>query len=192
VSAALREAEDGRLPEWAQVDDERRAHITRVAALVDDWAVALALPDAERRRWRAAAWLHDALRGADASEIRPLVPFELREIAPPLLHGPAAAALLRREGVSDEPLLLAVGYHTLGHAGFDACGRALYAADYLEPGRTFDPLARAALRARMPHGIDQVLPTILRARIVHLLRSGRRVRPETLAFWNSLAVPARA
>ena len=192
MSAALRDAEAGRLPAWAQVDAEREAHIGRVAALLDEWAVALALPDAERRRWRAAAWLHDALRNADPAEIRPLVPIELRDVAPPLLHGPAAAEKLRGEGVSDEPLLLAIGYHTLGHHGFDRCGRALFAADYLEPGRTFDPLARAALRARMPHGMEQVLPTILRSRIVHLLRSGRRVRPETLAFWNTLAPHVRA
>jgi 2-amino-4-hydroxy-6-hydroxymethyldihydropteridine diphosphokinase len=192
VSAALREAEQGRLPEWAQVDEERRGHIVRVAALLEDWATALTLPEGEVRRWRAAAWLHDALRGADAAEIRSLVPLHLRDLAPPLLHGPAAAELLRNEGVTDEPLLLAIGYHTLGHTGFDPCGRALFAADYLEPGRNFDPLARAALRARMPHGLDEVLPTILRARIVHLLQSGRRVRPETLAFWNTIAPQPRA
>ncbi|HSJ15882.1 MAG TPA: HD domain-containing protein [Longimicrobiales bacterium] len=192
MSAALLEAEEGRLPDWAQVDDDRRGHIGRVASLLDEWALALALPDAERRRWRAAAFLHDALRGADPAEIRSLVPFELRDLAPPLLHGPAAAALLRREGVADEPLLLAIGYHTLGHAGFDQCGRALFAADYLEPGRPFDPLARAALRTRMPHGLERVLPTILRSRIVHLLHSGRHVRPETLAFWNALAAQSRA
>ena len=28
--------------------------------------------------------------------------------------------------------------------------------------------------------------------VVHLLRSGRRVRPETLAFWNTLAPHVRA
>jgi 2-amino-4-hydroxy-6-hydroxymethyldihydropteridine diphosphokinase len=192
VSAALHEAEAGRLPAWAQVDEERIGHISRVAALLEEWAAALSLPDAEVRRWRAVGWLHDALRGADAAEIRTLVPFPLRDLAPPLLHGPAAAEMLRREGVTDEPLLLAIGYHTLGHSGFDHCGRALFAADYLEPGRPFDPLARAALRARMPQGLDEVLPTILRSRIVHLLQSGRRVRPETLAFWNTLVPTPRA
>lgn len=192
MSAALRDAAAGRLPEWAQVDQPRIEHIARVAALLDEWARALALDDAERARWRAAAWLHDALRLAPPSDLRPLLPFELRELAPQLLHGPAAAAMLRREGVADESLLCAIGYHTLGHPQLDLLGRALYAADFLEPGRTFDPLVRATLRARMPASIDSVVPAILRTRIVYLLSMGRSVRPETMAFWNVVSDHARA
>ena len=192
MSAALRDAAAGRLPEWAQVDQPRIEHIERVAALLDEWALALGVGEAERSRWRAAAWLHDALRLASPGELRPLLPFELRDLAAPLLHGPAAAAMLRREGVQDEGLLLAVGYHTLGHPELDLMGRALYAADFLEPGRTFDPLVRATLRARMPAAIDSVIPAILRARIVYLLSTGRSVRPETMAFWNALSHHARS
>lgn len=192
MSDALRRAEQGRLPDWAQVDDDRLAHIGRVAALMDEWAVALQLPEAERTRWRAAAWLHDALRLAPAAELRPLVPFELRSLPPKILHGPAAAAVLRQEGVTDQPLLLAVGYHTLGHAGFDHAGRALFIADFLEPGRTFDPLVRATLRARMPAAMNAVVPAVLRARIIHLLRAGHSVRSETMGFWNAVADDARA
>lgn len=191
MSAALRDAAEGRLPDWAQVDQPRIEHIARVAALLDEWAIGLGLSEAERGRWRAAAWLHDALRLAPAAELRPLVPFELRELAPPLLHGPAAAAMLRSEGVTDEGLLLAVGYHTLGHPELDAMGRALYAADFLEPGRTFDPLVRATLRARMPASMDSVVPAICRARIVYLLRTGRSVRPETMDFWNVISQHVR-
>lgn len=192
MSAALRDAEVGRLPEWAQVDQARIDHIARVATLLDEWAVALGLEERERARWRAAAWLHDALRLAPAAELRPLVPLDLHDLAAPLLHGPAAAAMLRREGVTDEGLLLAVGYHTLGHPDLDQLGRALYAADFLEPGRTFDPLVRATLRARMPASMDSVVPVILRTRIVYLLRTGHSVRGETMAFWNALTRHARA
>ena len=187
MSAALRAAEDGRLPEWAHVDPPRIEHIARVAALLEEWALALGLDERERARWRAAAWLHDALRLASAAELRPLVPEPLHDLAAPLLHGPAAAALLRREGVTDEGLLSAVGYHTLGHPDLDRMGRALYAADFLEPGRTFDPLVRATLRARMPASMDSVVPVILRTRIIYLLRTGHAVRGETMAFWNALS-----
>ena len=44
------------------VGPERRAHIERVAAQLDDWAGAMRVPEAERGRWLLAAWLHDALR----------------------------------------------------------------------------------------------------------------------------------
>lgn len=177
----------GQLPEWARVRPERRAHIARVAALMEQWARALGLPDEERRRWRAAAWLHDALRDADPDELRDQVPPGCRSLPGPLLHGPAAAARLRAEGLRDEALLNAVGYHTLGHPALDAVGRALYLADFLESGRTFLPVWRASLRARMPAAAPAVLRDVAAARLRHLLERGHPIRPETLAFWNALA-----
>lgn len=177
----------GQLPEWARVCPERQAHIARVSALMERWACALGLPEEERRRWCAAAWLHDALRGADPDELRDQVPPECRTLPGPLLHGPAAAARLRAEGVVDESLLNAVAYHTLGHPALDEVGRALYLADFLEPGRTFLPVWRASLRARMPGAAPAVLRDVAAARLRHLLERGHPIRPETLAFWNTLA-----
>jgi 2-amino-4-hydroxy-6-hydroxymethyldihydropteridine diphosphokinase len=192
VPPVLRAAARGELPDWARADQPRRRHSASVAGLMAGWAKALALPDAEQERWRAAAWLHDALRLAGPSELLPLVPQEFRDLPARMLHGPAAAARLRQDGVSDEALLLAISHHTIGHPAFDILGKALYAADFLEPGRTFDPLLRAGLRARMPAGMAEVVPAIVRLRLIHLLRSGRRIRAETLAFWNRLAEQADA
>jgi 2-amino-4-hydroxy-6-hydroxymethyldihydropteridine diphosphokinase len=192
-SATLLEAAAaGRLPDWARAGEARRAHIARVAELMDRWAAELDLPAGERGRWRAAAWLHDALREAPADELRPLAGPEFDGLPGKLLHGPAAAARLRNEGVRDEPLLAAIAYHTLGDAGFDALGRALYAADFLEPGRSFRPVWRAVLRARMPHALDDVARAIVSARIQHLLESGNPVHPRTIGFWNTLAGEQRA
>lgn len=192
VPPVLQAAARGELPVWARVDEVRRRHIASVAALLGQWAEALSLPTAEQERWRAAGWLHDALRLAPARELIPLVPQEFQDLPPRMLHGPAAAARLRQDGVTDEMLLLAISHHTVGHPEFDDLGRALYAADFLEPGRTFDPLLRAGLRARMPHGLSEVVPAIVRLRLIHLLRSGRRIRTETVAFWNRLAERAGA
>lgn len=181
------EAADGRLPDWAQVEPARRAHIGRVVALMDAWAAALGLADPERRRWRAAAWLHDALRDAPPRELRPHVPPPLHDLPGLLLHGPAVAARLRAEGVSDEPVLRAIAYHTIGHPELDTLGRCLYLADFLEPGRTYDPLRRASLRARMPGALERVLVRVLVLRLRHLVECGRVLRPETVAFWNAVA-----
>lgn len=192
VPAVLAAAARGELPAWARVDERRLRHIANVASLMDQWSGALALSAVEQDRWRAAAWLHDALRRAPAAELVPLVSAEFRDLPRRMLHGPAAAARLRAEGVSDEPLLLAISHHTIGHPDFDILGQALYAADFLEPGRTFDPLVRASLRARMPDALAEVVPGIVRLRLIHLLRSGHRIRPETLSFWNALTSHARA
>lgn len=182
----IEEAAAGRLPPWAQVSEARLAHIGRVAALMDSWAAALALDEAERRRWRAAAWLHDALRDAPAKALRAELPPPQNAWPAALLHGPAVAARLRAEGMEDEGLLRAIAYHTLGHPELDLAGRALYLADFLEPGRGFTPASTAALRARMPEAMDAVLRNVVALRLRHLVESGHLLRPETVDFWNAI------
>ena len=160
------------LPLWTVATSERRAHVERVAALLDGWAVAMKVPAAERLRWARAAWLHDALRD--------------EPLADELAHGPAAADRAAREGESDRGVLDAVRYHSLGYAGWDDVGRMLYLGDYLEPGRTFDRERRAALAARVPGERDAVLAEVVRHRIEWTVRSGWPLAPETVEFWNSL------
>jgi len=175
------------LPAWTVTRADRREHIDRVAALLAQWADAGRVNAAEKKRWLQAAYLHDALRDARPSELRSAVPAEFAEWPDLLLHGPAAAARLRSEGFRDEGILNAITYHTVGHPDLDAAGRALYLADFLEPGRNFDPIGRAAWRARMPHDLDNVLREVLAARIQHMIASHRPMRSETLAFWNQVA-----
>jgi len=185
LHARLEAAAAGTLPEWSHPSAPRRTHIERVAALLDEWAVALDLADIDRKRWRAAGMLHDALREVAPDELRPMVEEEeLRDVAGKLLHGPAAAARLRSDGVHDEPLLRAITYHTIGHPQLDELGRALFIADFIEPGRLHDAAHLAVLRARMPHARTDVLRDVLRARIGRLLHDNRPIRAETAAFWN--------
>jgi HD superfamily phosphohydrolase YqeK len=183
----LEAAAAGRLPDWARVSDRRRAHMERVADLLGTWAAALGLTAAEQTRWKAAGFLHDALRETPPEDLRSQVPEPLRGLAGKLLHGPAAATRLRAEGVHDEAFLRAVAYHTLGHPELDDLGRALFIADYIEPGRRHDPTHLAALRARMPDARADVLVDVLRNRLTRLLRETRPMRPETVAFWNVVA-----
>lgn len=175
------------LPDWAVVRPKRLAHIERVAALMATWADERGVDQAERERWLRAAWLHDALRDEKPEKLREMVPADFGDWPGPLLHGPAVAQILREGGEADEALLLAIGYHTIGNSEFDAAGRALYLADFLEPGRTFDPVGRAVMRARMPHDEFPVLRDVLRNRMAHLISSHKKIRRETVAFWNSVA-----
>ena len=177
----------GDLPSWAKVSRKRRRHIERVVALLDEWAVEAGLSEEERLRWLAAGWLHDSLKDAPEGDLLDIVEPSLRRLPPPVLHGPAAAELLRRDGVEDEALLRAVAYHTLGHPDLDEVGFALYAADYLEPGRGMRRRWRAKLRDRMPGELERVVRKILRSRVVFLLEKGRPIHTETVAFWNRMA-----
>ena len=162
------------LPPWAQVSPQRRAHIERVVALLDEWATPMDVPGRERERWLRAGWLHDALRDAP-----------LRDR---LAHGPAAADRAAAEGERDRGVLDAVRHHTLGYAGWDDVGRMLYLADFLEPGREASGARsdRAELAARVPRDRDDVLREIARRRTEWVLRSDWPLPVETVAFWNSV------
>jgi 2-amino-4-hydroxy-6-hydroxymethyldihydropteridine diphosphokinase len=159
------------LPPWAQVTPQRRAHIERVVALLEQWANAMRVPTEERDRWVRAGWLHDALRDAPLGD--------------PTAHGPAAADRAAADGERDRGVLDAVRHHTIGSADWDGVGRMLYLADFLEPGRTI-AASFPDLAQRVPQERDAVLREVARRRIEWVLRSGWPLPPPTVAFWNSL------
>jgi HD superfamily phosphohydrolase YqeK len=183
----LEAAARGILPDWAKARAGRRAHMARVSALMREWAEARTEPPGEARRWAAAGYLHDALRDADHEELRALVEARFRELPGKVLHGPGVAARLRADGVADEELLQAISFHTLGSASFESLGRALFAADFLEPGRTLHEEWRRELRGRAAGDLDGVVREILAARIGYLVERGRPLRPETVEFWNRMS-----
>jgi 2-amino-4-hydroxy-6-hydroxymethyldihydropteridine diphosphokinase len=90
------------------------------------------------------------------------------------------------EGVLDGELLAVIAFHTVGDASFGRFGRALYAADFLEPGRTFLAEWRSDLRERMPADLDAVVVDIAAARIKDRVGCGRGVLERTVRFWNAL------
>ena len=172
------------LPGWAEVSDKRRAHIERVTALLMSWAETLGLDDAERQAWYDVGRWHDALRDASEQTLRGLVPGE--HYALQMLHGPAAAALLARQGESRGSVLAAIRFHTVGDATWDRVGRALYMADYLEPGRPFARADRAFLARHVPMDFDGVFRQVVQARIEWALREGKALYPEMVSLWNSV------
>jgi 2-amino-4-hydroxy-6-hydroxymethyldihydropteridine diphosphokinase len=103
-----------------------------------------------------------------------------------MLHGPAAAERLRRQGEDRLDLLNAVRFHTVGSGDWGRLGRALYMADYLEPGRKFSRGDRAYLAAQVPHDFDGTFRQVVRARLEWSLREGMRLYPEAVALWNAV------
>jgi 2-amino-4-hydroxy-6-hydroxymethyldihydropteridine diphosphokinase len=175
------------LPSWAQAGEKRRAHIARVTALLDRWASEMALTADEARAWHDAGRLHDALRDASEAELREMVRGASFADSPVgVLHGPAAAARLEREGETRAGVLLAVRWHTVGNATWDHTGRALFMADFLEPGRGFMRQDRAFLASLLPRDFDGVFRQVVRMRIEWTLREGKPLFPETVVLWNSV------
>jgi HD superfamily phosphohydrolase YqeK len=174
------------LPGWSQANESRRAHMERVATVMEEWAGALGLPDSERERWYSAGLLHDALRDAPPETLRPVVEERFRDLPGSFLHGPAAAARLKADGFEDAEVLDAIRFHTIGSDAFGLLGRALIAADFLEPGRKRDPAWRAELRERLPADPDGVLTEVVRARLAASLEDGETIRHEMIRLWNAL------
>ena len=173
------------LPEWACVTEKRRAHITRVTALLDAWSAHLGLRKKEVTAWLDAGRLHDALRDAPESVLRDLAG-DVPGFTLDMLHGPAAAERLRADGEVRDELLDAIRYHTVGSCAWGRLGRALYMADYLEPGRKFSRVHRAYLAAQVPHDFDGTFRQVVRARLEWSLREGMRLYPETVQLWNTV------
>ena len=172
------------LPEWAVVTDRRRGHIARVAALLAAWGGEMRIDEREASAWYDAARWHDALRDAPEAQLRALVPDG--RYSGPMLHGPAAAARLEAGGELRASVLAAVRYHTVGCAQWDRTGRALYMADFLEPGRDWGLADRAFLTVHVPHDFDGVFRQVVRQRLEWALREGNILYPETVELWNSV------
>ena len=173
------------LPSWAQVTEKRKGHIARVDVAARRLGRRARRSSSDERR----AWIDagPASRRAQGRAGRRAARARRRRVAyePQMLHGPAAAALLEREGETRRGVLDAVRYHTIGYLDWDRTGRALYMADFLEPGRSFSKRDRAFLAAQVPQRFRRRLPAGACARS----SSGRCTRairsfPETVALWN--------
>ena len=142
------------------------------------------LPKDEASRWRAAGLLHDALRDAPEPMLRALTGDGTRPA--PLLHGPAAAVRAEQDGERRKDVLDAVRHHTIGSPSWDRTGKALYLADFLEPGRRFLKARRAALSVRVPRDLDGAFRECVRMRIEWSLSEGEELFPESVALWNAV------
>ena len=172
------------LPAWAIVTPKRREHIARVVTLLAAWAERLRVPASEAEAWRDVGLWHDAFRDADEPTLRTLTGDLERPVG--MLHGPAAANRLAAEGEEREDVLDAIRWHTMGRVTWSRTGRALYMADFLEPGRPFMQADRAFLAARVPDAFDEVFRQVVRLRLEWTIREGKGLAPETVLMWNEV------
>lgn len=168
----------------AELSPRRLDHVLGVAS----YAVRLAERTGEDpRRARLAALGHDLAREWDPAEMYawartdglPVSPLE--ESTPKLLHGRAAAVLLRRDyHVCDAEVLAAVRDHTLGNTGMTRLPKVLFCADYLEPGR---PYIEPDFRAR----VEQLdLDAMLCACVEHNIGRGHEMADRTRAMYREI------
>lgn len=172
------------LPAWAEVSKGRRKHIIRVTRLLAEWADEMSLSPTDRQEWIDAGRFHDALRDAPVDTLRALAGSSIAEVE--LLHGPAAATRLEHAGEPRRALLDAIRYHSLGWKDWDRVGRALYMADYLEPGRTFDIERRTELATLVPRDFELAFKRVVTSRMTYAREQGYTEYPESIALLDSV------
>lgn len=163
---------------------KRREHVGRVVGLLSAWTDAIGVSPDERQMWIDAGTWHDVLRDADESVLRALTGDH--ECPVGMLHGPAAADRLAAEGETRVAVLEAIRWHTVGWSAWTRVGRALYMADFLEPGRPFMKLDRAYLASMVPVDFNATFRQVVRLRMDWTIREGRALGAETVSLWNSL------
>jgi HD superfamily phosphohydrolase YqeK len=180
-----------------RLDGARRVHVAAVAETIERVAQAWSAQD--REATLRAAWPHDAWRTESPEAATAVIraageepdPWAVRH-APVLLHAQAAAAWGRADaGERDPRVLLAVRHHPTGHADWGELGRALYVADFCEPGRSFaasvgaERLVERAAEG-LP-GLTAVAAEVLALRLARSIRRAQPIHPDSWRAWNAWA-----
>jgi HD superfamily phosphohydrolase YqeK len=179
-----RKREEAGFPAWTQASDKRRKHVERVVALLERWIAELRVPADEADAWRAAGYLHDALRDAPEKLLRSLTNDKTTDES--FLHGPAAASRAEQDGERRSDVLEAIRFHTVGYAMWKRTGQALYMADFLEPGRSFLVDDRAFLADQVAYDFSATFRQVVRLRLEWSLQQGGELFPESVKLWHAV------
>ena len=175
---------------------KRFRHVQGVA----DTAERLArLYGVDARTARLAGLLHDWDKAYDDEQIRrraiefevQVDPYVLDEM-PRLLHGPTAAAALRREWPDlPEEVLQSIERHTTGAVDMSDLDMVVYIADAIEPSRDFDgvPELREAVGKV---SLEELFVRTFRHIFLMLVGRRKRLHPQTVEVWNHYITRARA
>ncbi len=163
-------------------------HVARTSLLMRSLCEGRRL-DADRGE--IAALAHDLCRESPVGELLqtagrdnlPLQEWEREE--PLLLHGRAAAVLLREQfAITDESILEAIRWHTTGCPGMGELAKLLFIADYIEPGRTHVDHDLCD-RVRSASTTEGVL-IVLKETTAYLEAAGKPIAAPTEALYKEL------
>ena len=113
------------------------------------------------------------------------VPDLMTRLCHPVLHAPLGAVVAEHEyGVTDKEILDAIRYHTVARADMTLLDKIVYVADMTEPGREYDGAER--LRSLAHKDIDEAFREALRQSLMHNIKKGSIIHPNSLDAWNSI------
>jgi len=135
---------------------------------------------------------HDLAKQLNNKELTKIVKEEgsgysitpLEKQRPNLLHGKAAAVLLRdRLCIHNEDVLEAVAYHTSGYEGMGQLAKVVYIADKTESTRNIERALRIKCRE---DSLDDILCAVLEKTVIKLKMKGMDLSEDTLKILEKI------
>ena len=157
---------------------------------VRDTAVRLAeVYNCDVEKARIAGLLHDCAKDINKQQILQMcdkfdiVLDNISKHATQLVHGPLGAQIAKSEfKITDESVLEAIKYHTVGKAGMSKLTKIIYLADYIEPNRQFpgvDYLREIAFK-----DLNKAVILAIDNTIKYILKRGQLIHPNTIDARN--------
>jgi predicted HD superfamily hydrolase involved in NAD metabolism len=162
-------------------------HSERVADLAEEIASAYGLDTSEAR---IAGVLHDLARELPETELLAIanrLGIEVSDVdraVPALLHARVGAGIASEQipGLSAS-VLRAIESHTCGASEMRPLDMAVYIADSIEPGRTYERASRLREDLGSVSLCDMFADTYAGS-VMHLVEGRRPLHPTTIAVWN--------
>lgn len=137
----------------------------------------------------AAGLLHDCAKCLQRSEqirlCEEYITDEMTKKCPPVIHAPLGAVIAQTEyGITDMDILNAIRYHTVARSGMSLLEKIVYVADMTEPNRDF--FGVEVLRELSKKNIDEAFREAVKQSLIHNLRCGNFIHPNTLEAWNDI------
>lgn len=145
----------------------------------------------DEKRGYLAGMAHDICKNISEEEMMALAVqdggevTEVERLKPSLLHGRAAAVLLKNKfGIEDEEIIQAVALHTLGGVGICDLAKIIYSADKIEPGREH---STDEYRARLfAMSLNELTLFVVEENMEYLKSKGKNIAPSSIEFQENL------
>jgi len=170
------------------VSAERYAHSRAVAELAADLGRRFGV---EPQTCFAAGLAHDMARELPAAEILDLCGSDRQPVTsweranPVLLHGRAAAVILRENGYDQPDVLQAIEDHVTGRPGMGALSKILFASDFLEPTRDF--LTPEFRERTLGLDLDAMVLAVLKRKIQYVESESAYVAEASISLLEELS-----
>ena len=145
-----------------------------------------------KKKVKWAALLHDCAKGIGKDNLLQrakefgIVIDDVYKQVPELLHAPVGAKIAKSEfEISDNDILQAIRYHTIGSPDMNTLDKIIFLADYIEPNRDCKKINQ--LRDKVGQiTLDEAVKIACENTIIYNLKQQRIIHPQTIITRNTL------